>query len=385
MNYWFKILYHKFLIFLKKQVIGNILYRDLVIVKTYPKSIESQCLFFGNQLTVSISQPDCINQEFHKEIDEKLGVYSPIRKYCKIFDNCLIIGGNKPIVFDSREKPLWNAIAYQFFKFSKNYYPIIWWILKNKLPLKEHQSYVFLLYTNWCSNYFHWLFDNLARLEFLDYFEDISREIKVYVPNNLLPFQKESLAALGIKNIEPIGEFNIRVKHLVVPNFPLEQQGYDLEQIYWLRDKIYNNIGIANEMSKLPNQNILILRKTESGRSLINQEEVLHALKPLGFQGYYLEKLTFQEQVQLFSNANCVVGVHGAGLANIIFAKQPMTVIEIFANQVFPCYFQLAKTLGFSYNYILNDSEQEYTGKQSDIQVNVNSLVEIIYSLILNH
>jgi len=43
-----------------------------------------------------------------------------------------------------------------------------------------------------------------------------------------------------------------------------------------------------------------------------------------------LGTMSVLEQIELFSNADVVIGTHGAGLANILFCKPNTKVIEIF-------------------------------------------------------
>ena len=42
-----------------------------------------------------------------------------------------------------------------------------------------------------------------------------------------------------------------------------------------------------------------------------------------------LEKLNFGEQVQLFGSAEVVIGQHGAGLVNTLFATRGSFVLEL--------------------------------------------------------
>ena len=48
-------------------------------------------------------------------------------------------------------------------------------------------------------------------------------------------------------------------------------------------------------------------------------EEVKEALLKNNFIPAKLHELSFREQVNLFYNTKCVVGLHGAGFANLVF------------------------------------------------------------------
>ena len=71
---------------------------------------------------------------------------------------------------------------------------------------------------------------------------------------------------------------------------------------------------------------IYINRKT---RRLKNELEVQSFLRDRGFKIVNLERLALREQMRLFNQADIVVGFHGAGLANLVFAKPGTKVIEI--------------------------------------------------------
>jgi capsular polysaccharide biosynthesis protein len=101
---------------------------------------------------------------------------------------------------------------------------------------------------------------------------------------------------------------------------------------------------------------IIIRRPGATGRrSLENESDVLTALASLGFRGYVLEDLSFQEQVDLFYDAEVVVGVHGAGLANLLFTPH-CKVVELFSTvAVVPHYLFLCASLGHEYTCVVGD------------------------------
>jgi capsular polysaccharide biosynthesis protein len=50
---------------------------------------------------------------------------------------------------------------------------------------------------------------------------------------------------------------------------------------------------------------------------------------PEGLVVAELENMTFAEQVRLFKGARAVIGIHGAGLANMVFCRPGTTLIEV--------------------------------------------------------
>jgi hypothetical protein len=74
----------------------------------------------------------------------------------------------------------------------------------------------------------------------------------------------------------------------------------------------------------------------------------------LNTEPVFLEEYSFQEQVQLFTDADIVVGAHGSGLCHLIWCEKGTKVIEIFAGNdrrkgIFE---SLSKLLKFNYTRI---------------------------------
>lgn len=70
---------------------------------------------------------------------------------------------------------------------------------------------------------------------------------------------------------------------------------------------------------------IFILRNNNSISSYnkrhYNEDEVFHFFEKNGFVGVYPDKMTLLQQIQLFKNADFIVGPSGSSWANLIFAK----------------------------------------------------------------
>ena len=78
-----------------------------------------------------------------------------------------------------------------------------------------------------------------------------------------------------------------------------------------------------------------------------------------------LEQLPLEEQIRLFRNATHVVGAHGAGLGNIVFAGPGLRVLEITMDLdgrgfTRPWFLLIATRKGMHYQY-LNASEGQFT------------------------
>jgi len=240
------------------------------------------------------------------------------------------------------------------------------------------------LVNHWSKNYYHWIMDCLTRIEGIEYYQkQTGCKPLLIINSHPTSWQIESLKILGYQPEDYI-EWNIskvKVKKLVVPSFRRQGEWVAPSSLYWLRERILNNLPISegNQISYSPN--IYISRAKASGRRVINEDEVMEFLKPLGFVSYSLEDMSFAEQVRLFSNAKNIIASHGAGLTNMIFSPQNATVIEFVTPWVSTGYFVPSQILGFQHGCL--ECHQPYSQKVRQTRgdliidiVHLKSLVE---------
>ncbi|KAF4758106.1 hypothetical protein FOZ63_033394 [Perkinsus olseni] len=140
--------------------------------------------------------------------------------------------------------------------------------------------------------------------------------------------------------------------------------------------------GVNGEASKVPLV-LWIVRKAsrDESRILKNERRLVAALRKIGqidvreFDG---AEVGAKEAVALFSRAAVVVGVHGAGLSNILFCKEGAAVVELgFANPLVWHYMYIAKALELRYERVLLDGagqDERAMGKKK-VSVNVEGAV----------
>jgi capsular polysaccharide biosynthesis protein len=99
---------------------------------------------------------------------------------------------------------------------------------------------------------------------------------------------------------------------------------------------------------------IYIDRRGAASRRLVNEDDLVQALGRLGFAAVKLEALSVDEQIALFSNADIVVGPHGAGLCNIVFAKPGCRLVELHMDSwIHWCFRHLAAVAGVDYDCVI--------------------------------
>jgi hypothetical protein len=108
---------------------------------------------------------------------------------------------------------------------------------------------------------------------------------------------------------------------------------------------------------------VYVSRRKDRSRSLGNEEEVETAVRREGISVLYLQDLSFEDQIALFSLAELVVAPHGAGLANLAWAERVRRVVEIFpANYFNDCYARLSRIVGAGYDYVMSRPHPESDG-----------------------
>jgi capsular polysaccharide biosynthesis protein len=110
-----------------------------------------------------------------------------------------------------------------------------------------------------------------------------------------------------------------------------------------------------------PAVRLYVTRDSGVGRGLRNEIELRAALEDRGFVAVDPGSISFREQMELFARASHVVGVHGAGLTNILFrAPEPLHLLEIRPPGLREDMFRLMSVaLGFQYERLvgLNPSD----------------------------
>jgi capsular polysaccharide biosynthesis protein len=126
----------------------------------------------------------------------------------------------------------------------------------------------------------------------------------------------------------------------------------------WAIDYLRKTFGVG-ERSARHDRKLLISRADAKGRSVHNWEEVLPVFRSHGFEVVELSGLSTEDQIELFSDASQVVGVHGAGLTNILFAPRDCAVLEILPPLVATqAYWLLASSLGQRYSALIADDTE---------------------------
>ena len=244
---------------------------------------------------------------------------------------------------------------------------------KIKIPLYDElivYDEIFVTTQYWGASYFHMTIENLPRLAaFIEFLRNHS-SIRIHMSNDLSQTANkraanhaaQSLAALGIDPKRMV--YGTVIGRLVyLPRITPCGNGL-LAEVQILAARYHNYI------SKYLNENqhssvVLIIRQgAQNGRnmprSVYDQIQTM-LTKLLVNSRLKLEtfddkkRLSFSETLRLFYRARMVIGLHGAGLANVIYSRPGTVVIEMLcqpSSEVNPCYIHTAGILGHRYHAI---------------------------------
>jgi len=204
----------------------------------------------------------------------------------------------------------------------------------------------------WGMEYYHWFHDVLPRLETA--LTHLPSDTRFLINESPRAYQIESLKAFGIhpKQLELQGPgVRTTVERLWFAT-PVGHSSLGSGEIICRVARRIMKYFLNGESNSCP-RNIYISRRNASTRRVVNELNIVPLLQERGFDCNVLEDLTWIEQVRLFSNAKAIMGPHGAGLMNMMFARKNALIWEVSAmKRTVPCYVVLAGQLAHRFQRI---------------------------------
>lgn len=219
-------------------------------------------------------------------------------------------------------------------------------------PLEEYAELISLRDTGE-ENYYHFYNDVLAKLFFLDEHLKLAPEVPVLISKRLYdrPFFQYFL-------VHPY----LRDRHWVVQ----DEQYIRSRRTYFCKPLTHtpSYYGRVLAMARpedlapadAPERRLFVTRSPHRLRYVENNAEVAAICARYGFEMVDFDELTLPQQIRAISGARYVVGIHGAGLVNMLYrGGRPMGLLEIYpAADYFPFHYVLmANQLGFDYDGII--------------------------------
>lgn len=343
--------------FVTRRAIARVLVSLLTEVDTNP----DQELRYGSMSSTTI---DSGSGELPGPYRERIGTYKNPPAYVREFENVRLVGtyalgltSPKSVITETAGGNIhlfWPTLSGMI---KKDGLRDTFKALRDQIEPTEEYDYAVSLVSFNVENYYHWVIEHLPQLRGVEHYaaqEGVSPVL--ILPQNPPDWMIESLAVCGYDEgdwVEWTGE-PTQVNHLVVPEHPFRSMEIDfppaIENCQWLRHRATSNVDLDSIDDLNLSPYVYISREDADSRRVVDRDELLAELHPLGFESYVLSDLTFRQQVALFDQAEVIVAPHGAGATNMVFATDGTFVELIHSGNVRGAhYFQLAHECGHEY------------------------------------
>lgn len=229
-------------------------------------------------------------------------------------------------------------------------------------PLEEYSELISLRDTGE-ENYYHFYNDVLAKLFFLEEKLKISPDVPLLISKRLYdrPYFQYFLTHPYLCN-----------RHWVVQ----DEQYIRSHRTYFCKPLTHTSHYYARvlDMVRLEDRDdatgaerrLFIMRSSKRLRFIENNAEIAAICQEFGFEVVDFDELTLPQQIKAMGQARYVVGIHGAGLTNMLFrGHRPMGLLEIYPHaDYFPFhYILMANQLGYQYDGLIGlPSAQLFSG-----------------------
>lgn len=218
------------------------------------------------------------------------------------------------------------------------------------------------------SGHFHWFCEVLPKLI------DIKDDCKDFVL--LLP-DKPYINKIGLESLRLMGfEFGDII-------FMKRTGFYKVRDLFYIPSVSKN--GLNDDLVKAVHEQIIgnrkagkkkiyISRQKAAYRKIANEEELVSLLQQYGFEILNAEDHTLEEQLDIFSSCDTLMGIHGAGLTNCFFMRTGGKLVELRKkenNTTNVGYWHLADSLGHAYYYHngIPDSDLSLVGRGCNLTI----------------
>ncbi|MEL6925893.1 MAG: glycosyltransferase family 61 protein [Bacteroidota bacterium] len=210
----------------------------------------------------------------------------------------------------------------------------------------------------WGKGYFHWFADVLHR--YYQIYLQSNELLPMMLPAEYAnyPYITESLRALRIEAIWVQKDELIQVSELLTIDFLYCPGTFTVRAMRALREDILSRLG--TETQSPVQQAIYISRAKARMRKVSNEAEVLEVLLTQEIEQVHMETMSWSQQIRTLRSANILIGMHGAGLTNMMWMPYGSHIIELRmeGSEEQWAYYEMAATFGHHYHYLICEPEQ---------------------------
>lgn len=202
-------------------------------------------------------------------------------------------------------------------------YPLLW--CPKMKPAIKIKGNVLCLATDGAHNgYFHVIARMVAKLAVPEYLGiDLNEFSKIIVNGPEKPYKSSAFELL-----------NIPKEKIIYAN---EGEHYQADYMFFVPRIRYHELGInflRNHFIPKKNEGdnqrrIFLSREDAEFRKIVEKDDFNEVLARKQYEQVCFNGLSIKDQAKIINDSDSIIGIHGAGLGNLIFAEKGTTVIEI--------------------------------------------------------
>ena len=221
---------------------------------------------------------------------------------------------------------------------------------------KHLSGRTFLCVVRGSRNYAHWLLDTIPRLLALietgenlnefDHFVFLSMKYNFHIKS----MEEFGISPQRIINLEDQSENSIdlggifKTDKFTFVSDPRQHLVPCANIAGMMRSFFVQSRGIRPTKRK-----IFISRSKAPKRRILNEDELVGFLESLGYERVWLEDFSIRETASIMAEAKAVIGPHGAGMTNLIFASPGTKALELFSSRLTSSCWKLANQNNLNY------------------------------------
>uniref|UniRef100_UPI00375295B3 glycosyltransferase family 61 protein n=1 Tax=uncultured Helicobacter sp. TaxID=175537 RepID=UPI00375295B3 len=217
------------------------------------------------------------------------------------------------------------------------------------------------------TNYFHYLVESVSSM--LQVIRS-GLEVDYYVLDTSMPFAREMVEILQIpreKILSPKPHRLLRADCVVLPTLTADVETIEYRDRLLFAHALSLPLNILEFYARLstrahaptsrPMRKVFLTRPKDSNRNIENLQEVQAVFGEFGYEMVLPDSLSLGEQIALMRECKVIASMHGAGLANVLFAPSGAVVFEIFSEYYHDFGPQMCALLrGHKYRYMVGET-----------------------------
>ncbi|WP_342154287.1 glycosyltransferase family 61 protein [Methylorubrum sp. SB2] len=261
----------------------------------------------------------------------------------------------------------------------------------------DGEGLTFLLNSGGSFNYGHWLIDDLPRLRAIQLLRarhpgrPVTVALVAHVPHVDAARARSVALFLGdmrgvsVRFLDREKTYRFaRLHHATPCGLPNDRKSPDA--LRFLRETIRRRTRMPRlwqrlrHLGRAPERRLFIDRQPDRGRALVQREGVMALLARHGFTVIDPETLSPRQQAIRFADADIVVGIAGAGMANTVFCRPGTPVIHLVPEGwEDPFYWEIAVACGLTYHAVFGPRVvSEKPDFLQDFTIDPNDLAEAL-------